>query len=92
MLANSRTPLRANRLRPLNLPRAIETTLEDDLPTTITIDGKSRRVDAIRETWRIDDEWWRDQIARRYVDVILEGGAHVVLYEDLLAGVWFLQR
>jgi hypothetical protein len=92
MLANSRAPLRANRLRPLNLPQAIETTLKDDLPVTITIDGKSKRVDVIRETWRIDDEWWRDQIARRYVEVILEGGGHFVLYEDLLAGEWFLQR
>jgi hypothetical protein len=66
--------------------------LENDVPVTITIDGKTKRVDAVRETWRIDDEWWRDQIARRYVDLILEGGAHVVLYEDLLAGKWFLQR
>ena len=92
MLADSRTPLRANRLRPLNMPQAIETTLEDDLPVAITVEGKSKRVDAIRETWRIDDEWWRNQIARRYVEVILEGGGHFVLYEDLLAGKWFLQR
>ncbi len=92
MLANTRAPLRANRLRPLNLPRAIETTLEDDLPVAITLDGKSKRIEAIRETWRIDDEWWRDQIARRYVEVILEGGGHVMLYEDLLAREWFLQR
>ncbi len=92
MLANTRAPLRANRLRPLNLPRAIETTLEGDLPAAIILDGKSKRIEAIGETWRIDDEWWRDQIARRYVEVILEGGGHVMLYEDLLAGEWFLQR
>jgi hypothetical protein len=92
MLANTRAPLRANRLRPLNLPRAIETTLKDDLPATITVDGKSKKIEAIRETWRIDDEWWRDQIARRYVEVILEGGGRVMLYEDLLTGEWFLQR
>ena len=92
MLANSRAPLRANRLRPLNLPQAIETRLKNDVPVTTTVDGKTKRVEAVREMWRIDDEWWRDQIARRYVDVILEGGTHVVLYEDLLAGVWFLQR
>ena len=48
------------------MPQAIETTLEDDLPVAITVEGKSKRVDAIRETWRIDDEWWRNQIARRY--------------------------
>ncbi|MCZ6916099.1 MAG: hypothetical protein O7I93_04920 [Gemmatimonadetes bacterium] len=74
------------------MPRAIETTLVDNLPAAITLDGKSKRIEVIRETWRIDDEWWRDQIARSYMEVILEGGGRVMLYEDLLTGEWFLQR
>lgn len=51
-----------------------------------------RRVDAVVEEWRIDDEWWRTPIHRRYVEVVLEGGAHVVLFEDLVSGEWFMQR
>ncbi|KPK02163.1 MAG: hypothetical protein AMS20_12440 [Gemmatimonas sp. SG8_28] len=50
------------------------------------------RVADILEVWRIDDEWWRTPITRRYVDVVLEGGAHVVLFEDLHTGAWFVQQ
>jgi hypothetical protein len=52
----------------------------------------STRVEAVVEEWRIDDEWWRTPIHRRYFEVVLEGGAHVVLFEDLVSGEWFLQR
>jgi len=60
-------------------------------PIAIVDDGRKKRVESICATWEIDDEWWRDRIARRYVEVILEGGAHVVLYENLLTGRWYLQ-
>jgi len=48
-------------------------------------------VEAILESWRIDDEWWRQQITRRYFEVLLEGGGRVVLFEDLGSGEWFVQ-
>jgi len=51
-----------------------------------------RRVEEIVETWVVQDEWWRTPINRRYVEVVLEGGAHVVLFEDLTTGDWFLQK
>jgi hypothetical protein len=52
----------------------------------------SKAIEAIIEVWRIDDEWWRQPISRRYVEVVLEGGRHVVLYEELNTGNWFMQR
>ncbi len=92
MVTNTRTPIRSHRLRPLNLPRSITVDLsEENLPVAITFDGQRRKVEEIGETWRIDDEWWRDQIARRYVEVMLVGGGHVVVYEDLVGGGWFMQ-
>ncbi len=92
MVTNSRTPIRSHRLRPLNLPRSVGVELnEDDLPVAVTSDGKEKKVEEIGETWRIDDEWWRDPIARRYVEVMLVGGGHVVVYEDLVGGGWFMQ-
>ncbi len=92
MVTNTRTPIRSHRLRPLNLPRSIGVELnKDDLPVTIAFAGKRRQVEEIGEIWRIDDEWWRDQIARRYVEVMLVGGGHVVVYEDLIGGGWFMQ-
>jgi hypothetical protein len=48
-------------------------------------------VEAILESWRIDDEWWRQLISRRYFEVILEGGGRVVLFEDRVSGEWFVQ-
>ena len=92
MVTNTGAPIRSHRLRPLNLPRPIGVELnKDDLPVTIVFAGKRRQVEEIGEIWRIDDEWWRDQIARRYVEVMLVGGGHVVVYEDLIGGGWFMQ-
>jgi hypothetical protein len=51
-----------------------------------------RGVEEVVEEWRIDDEWWRTPIHRRYVEVVLEGGAHVVLFEDVTTGEWYLQK
>ena len=48
-------------------------------------------IETILEFWRIDDEWWRQLISRRYFAVILQGGARVVLFEDLITSEWFIQ-
>jgi hypothetical protein len=53
--------------------------------------GNEKRVESFGENWRMDDEWWRQPIVRRYVEVVLEGGGRVVLFEDLITGEWFEQ-
>jgi hypothetical protein len=50
------------------------------------------RIECINESWRIDDEWWRHTISRQYFEVMLEGGKRVVLFQDLIAGNWFMQQ
>jgi hypothetical protein len=56
-------------------------------------DGRTvGKVEAILESWRIDDEWWRQQIARSYMELLLEGGKRVVVYQDLVTGLWFMQQ
>ena len=45
----------------------------------------------IRDSWRLDDEWWRVPIRRRYVDLILAGGGRMVVFEDLVSGEWWAQ-
>jgi hypothetical protein len=54
--------------------------------------GAGKRVEAIGESWRVEDEWWRQPISRRYVEVVFEGGGRVVLYEDLITGEWWVQQ
>ncbi len=61
------------------------------IPKTIWLDETLRTVDVIRELWEIEDEWWRDHIARRYFDVILDGGKHLVIYQNRLTGKWYAQ-
>ena len=93
MVTPARAPVRVDRLRALNVPRAtaVETSA-DGRPVTIGTGADTQRVDTVLETWRIDDEWWRQPIARRYVEVVLDTGAHVILFEDLTTGTWFAQQ
>ena len=103
MVPHSRTPVRAHRLRPLNAPRRVLVELSErslpvavlDVPTPGAGPGylgpARREVETVGEIWRVDDEWWRAPISRRYVEVILKGGKHTVLYHDLAADEWFEQ-
>jgi hypothetical protein len=50
------------------------------------------RIVRIQDVWCIDDEWWRDPIARRYYQVVIESGALRTIYHDLIANAWFEQR
>jgi hypothetical protein len=50
-----------------------------------------REIESVGEVWRVDDEWWRQPISRRYVEVIMKGGKHSVLYLDLNTNEWFEQ-
>jgi hypothetical protein len=100
MVAPSRAPLRTDRLRTLNEPQLVSVEL-DDFGTPKAVKKQMRRsdgqettaavVETVIEMWRIDDEWWRKLISRRYFAVILDGGTRVVLFEDLVTHMWFLQ-
>jgi len=94
MVASSRAPLRADRLRAVNEPSAVTVELsESGLMTVGRPDGQTvGKVEAILESWRIEDEWWRHAISRAYLEVLIEGGKHVVLFQDLFTGLWFMQQ
>jgi hypothetical protein len=61
-------------------------------PRNATTGVERTAVDMVIDSWRIDDEWWRNPISRRYLDVVLEGGGHIVVFQDLVTGNWFLQK
>ncbi len=62
---------------------------EDGRPQTV--DG--RRVDAVRESWLIEDRWWTDEpLRRRYWEVVTADGRDVVVFDDRVRGEWFVQR
>src|SRR5437879_13765270 len=93
--AEGGTRNRADRLRALNEPHRVEVELDaNELPTRMREAGHEwrRAVEAVGEVWRVDDEWWRQPISRRCVEVIFEGGGRVVLFEDLSTGEWWIQK
>jgi hypothetical protein len=59
--------------------------------TTSPTSRRGAAVASVGEIWRVDDEWWRAPIMRRYIEVMLEGGRHMMLFEDLATHEWFLQ-
>ncbi len=57
----------------------------------LAVDG--RRVDAIRESWLLEDRWWTDApLRRRYWEIVTADGRSVVVFRDLDSGAWFTQR
>jgi hypothetical protein len=56
-----------------------------------TIDG--RPVEAVRESWLIEDRWWTDlPLRRRYWEVVTADGRNLVVFRDLVRGKWYIQR
>jgi hypothetical protein len=51
------------------------------------------RVDAVRESWLIEDRWWTDRpIRRRYWEVVTVDGRDLVVFRELSGGRWYSQR
>lgn len=92
MVQDPRTAVGAGGLRHLNQPQpaAVEADTQGE-PKAMLWRGTCRRVTSIHDTWRIDDEWWRDEIARRYFAIELEGGRRLTVYHDMVADAWYAQ-
>ena len=53
----------------------------------------ARAVEAVRESWLVEDRWWTDApLRRRYWEVVTADGRDLVVYRDLEGGGWFTQR
>lgn len=61
-------------------------------PLSITLNHTRKRVVRVQNTWRIDDEWWREEVSRRYCELQLENGSIVTVFRDLVSGKWYRQR
>ena len=68
-------------LKPLGQPRPIDVRAEDR-PTAVLWRNHWQPVIAVREEWRLNDEWWSREIARRYFKVVLANGRQLVLFSD----------
>jgi hypothetical protein len=78
-------------------PRRLSTPLRATVATDqrdgrpLTVDGLD--VDAVRESWLIEDRWWTDRpLHRRYWEIVTTSGRNVVVFHDLVSGRWWRQR
>jgi hypothetical protein len=54
---------------------------------------EGRTVDAVRESWLIEDRWWTDRpLRRRYWEVVTTDGRNLVVFHELQGAGWFEQR
>ena len=52
-----------------------------------------RAVEAVRESWLVEDRWWTDApLRRRYWEIVTADGRNAVIYRDLEVGGWYAQR
>jgi hypothetical protein len=57
----------------------------------LAVDG--HRIEAVRESWLVEDRWWTAQpLRRRYWEVVTVTGRDLVVFRDLEVGAWFRQR
>ena len=76
--------------RRLSIPRRVSVSVGDE-GRPLTVDG--REVDAVRESWLIEDRWWTERpVRRRYWEVVTTCGRDEVVFHDLIGGPWWRQR
>jgi hypothetical protein len=76
--------------RRLAVPRRVSVDANDD-GRPLEVDGLL--VDAVRESWLIEDRWWTDRpMRRRYWEIVTTCGRNEVVFHDLEGGRWWRQR
>ena len=85
-------PLDITQGRLLNRPRPLRVEAGEHGPSATYLSGRRLAVEAVLETWRIDDEWWRERaVSRLYFSLLLEDGRMATLYRDLVNRRWWQQ-
>ena len=76
-------------IKPVNAPEQVRVKESAaGVPLWVT----ARRIIAIEDRWRIDDEWWRDEpVSRMYFKGVIASGQYMVIYKDLVGGRWYRQ-
>jgi hypothetical protein len=91
MVTHSGTPARPHHLRALNEPVPVIVTASRNQPTSVTIGRQVYTVERVQDTWIIEDEWWRQPIARQYFALLLDDGTRRTVFHDRVADTWHLQ-
>jgi protein ImuB len=68
-------------LKPIGQPRPIDVR-GADAPEAVLWRDRWQPVLKVREEWRLNDEWWSREIARRYFRVVLANGRQLTVFRD----------
>lgn len=75
----------------LATPRRARVAADSTDGRPLAVDG--RAVDAIRESWLVEDRWWNGApVRRRYWEVVTTCGRNLMVFHDLRGGAWFMQQ
>jgi hypothetical protein len=92
MVTHPRTSSRTHQLRSLNQPQEIQVhTTPRGFPREIQTSRGRQNVQEIQDIWRIDDEWWREPVVRRYFRLLLGNGHLCTVYQDMTHAQWYMQ-
>ena len=63
-------------------------------PERFTWQGQAHRIQQVWQQWRVDTDWWSEQgrVCRESWAVTTTDGLLCVLYRDLLAQEWYLEK
>ena len=61
-------------------------------PSYFFISAQAHQVEEIVKSWRVEDSWWEQAVARHYFKLTTKTGYLVLLYQDGIDGKWYLQR
>ncbi len=78
-------------LSPLKEPRPLAVATDEAGEPVAVVLGRRLTVSQVLDVWRIDDEWWREEVSRLYYRLLLEDGRPLVVYHDLARHCWFKQ-
>lgn len=74
--------------RTLNAPRPARVRLGHDQPAEVN----GEPVEALRESWLVEDRWWDARpLRRRYWELLGVRGRNLIVFHDLCTGDWFVQ-
>lgn len=62
------------------------------IPDAFTWQGRMHTVVTLLECWKMRDQWWSQPVQRDYFKLTTSLGWLVVLYHDLYANTWHLER
>ena len=92
MVKNPGETLRTGAYKSLNTPDLVR--IEEDAEGLPMVVREKRRlcVEAIDDSWRLDDEWWRPEpVSRLYYSIRLASGQKMIIYKDFTNGIWYRQ-